>query len=82
MQTLIDKATSRPTIPDLARLPDDALLTRGQLAALTGFTDQAFKKWAREGRGPKITVVEGRPRTKVRHFREWVDGATSTAAAQ
>lgn len=69
------------TAPDIASLPDDALLTRAQLAALTGFTDQAFKKWAKEGRGPAITYVEGRPRTKVRHFREWVDGASQKVAS-
>lgn len=69
------------SLPDIATLPNDALLTRGQLAALTGFTEQAFKKWAREGRGPAITYVEGRPRTKVRDFRLWVDGAAQKVAS-
>ena len=68
-------------LPDIARLPDDALLTRGQLAALTGFTEQAFKKWAREGRGPAITRIEGRPRTTVRDYRQWVSGDVPSAEA-
>ena len=67
-------------LPDIARLPDDALLTRGQLAALTGFTEQAFKKWAREGRGPAITRIEGRPRTSVRDYRQWVNADARPAA--
>ena len=63
--------TPKP-IPDLANLPDEAFLTRQQLAALSGYTEQAFKKWAREGRGPRVTRIEGRPRYKVGDSREWL----------
>jgi hypothetical protein len=62
-------------LPDVAKLPADALLTRQQLVALSGFTEQAFKKWARESRGPAITVVEGRPRYRAEAVRAWLSGA-------
>jgi hypothetical protein len=64
-------------IPDLANLPDGALLTRKQTAKLTGFTEQTFKKWAPLGRGPKITRVEGRPRYRVADVRRWISGAAA-----
>ncbi len=67
--------------PDIARLPDDVLLTRSHLSALSGFSEEAFKKWAREGRGPKITTVEGRPRTTVRDYRAWTSGSAKDPAA-
>jgi len=62
-------------LPDLATLPDTALLTRSQVAGLAGYTEQALKKWAREGRGPRVTIVEGRPRYRVRDTREWMGAA-------
>lgn len=65
----------RTTTPDLRDLPPDALLTRRQMAAISGFTDQSFKKWARENRGPRITVVEGRPRYRVDDARKWLGAA-------
>jgi hypothetical protein len=64
-----------PPIPNVAVLPADALLTRRQMAALSGYTEQAFKKWARENRGPAITVVEGRPRYRVADARIWLGAA-------
>lgn len=68
--------TNRPRpLPDLTTLPDTALLTRSQVAGLAGYTEQALKKWAREGRGPRVTIVEGRPRYSVRDAREWMGAA-------
>lgn len=61
-------------IIDIAALPDDALLNRIQMAAVSGFTVAAFKKWAAQGRGPRIVRVEGNPRTRVADFREWLSG--------
>jgi len=61
-------------IPNLAEMPGDALMTLKQVAALSSFTEQAFKKWAREGRGPTITRVEGRPRYRVADVRRWISG--------
>lgn len=60
--------------PDIAALPDDALLTRAQLSALSSYTIAAFKRWAREDRGPRITRVEGRPRYRVADARAWLAG--------
>jgi hypothetical protein len=62
-------------VPDLSTLPDDAFLVRSQVSQLTGFTEQALKKWAREGRGPKVTTIEGRPRYRVADFRDWTGRA-------
>jgi len=74
--TLRKPRTFQPIkVPDISKLPPDALLTRQQLAALAGFTEQALKKWARESRGPAITVVEGRPRYRVADARAWLSGA-------
>ena len=70
-------ATSASRAPDIQNLPDDALLNRNQIHALTGFSLPTLKKWAREGRGPAITYVEGRPRTTVRAYRAWVGGKAS-----
>lgn len=66
---------NRSSIPDLRTLPLDALLTRRQIAAISGYTEQAFKKWARENRGPRITRVEGRPRYRVEDARKWLGAA-------
>lgn len=62
-------------VPDVAALPPDALLTRQQMVALSGYSEAAFKKWARESRGPAITVVEGRPRYRAADARAWLAGA-------
>lgn len=70
------KRIHRPTqIPDLSALPSDALLTRAQMVCLSGYSEQAFKKWAHQGRGPTITVVEGRPRYRVADARIWLGAA-------
>lgn len=62
-------------VPDLDKLPADALLTRRQLVALTGFADITFKQWAtKNGRGPKITYVEGLPRHRAEDVRTWIRG--------
>lgn len=65
---------TRP-IPDLEKLPDTALLTRRQLSDLSSFALITLKVWAKKGRGPQITVVEGRPRYRVRDVREWMGAA-------
>ena len=61
------------SIPDFGSLPDEALLTRDQVAALSGFAVVTLKMWAPKGRGPKITYLEGRPRFKVRDVRAWME---------
>ncbi|TXN20388.1 hypothetical protein [Methylobacterium sp. WL9] len=67
--------SSQNTIPDIERLPDSALLTRRQLSDLSNFALITLKVWAKSGRGPRITVVEGRPRYRVRDVREWMGAA-------
>jgi len=66
-------------LPNISTLPDDALLTRKQVAALSGFTLQALKKWAGENRGPSITRVEGCPRYRVADVRSWFSGSLAGA---
>ncbi len=62
----------KPAPPDLASLPPDALLTRNQLAALSGFKLQTLKMWPAQGKGPRVTRVEGRPRYRVADVRQWM----------
>ena len=69
----IPKKAHAQDVPDLSKLPPDALLTRDQVAALSGFAVVTLKVWAPKGRGPKITYLEGRPRFKVRDVREWME---------
>lgn len=59
--------------PDLAKLPEHALLTPKQLHSLTGFAVVTFRVWAANGRGPKVTRIEGAPRYMVRDVREWLE---------
>ena len=58
--------------PDIAILPGDALLTRRQLVQISGFALQTLKAWPAQGKGPRITTVEGRPRYRVADVREWM----------
>jgi hypothetical protein len=69
------RAHSARPIPDLEKLPDGALLTRGQLAVISTFALPTLKLWARQGRGPRVTVVEGRPRYRAGDVRAWLAGA-------
>lgn len=66
-------------------LPDHALLTRKQVCDISGFADITLRKWAGEGKGPKITRIEDRPRYMVRDVREWLrlpEGTPITADFQ
>jgi hypothetical protein len=60
--------------PNLDTLPAHAVITRKQLALLSGFSEQALKKWAREGRGPRVTMIEGHPRYRADDTRAWLSG--------
>jgi predicted DNA-binding transcriptional regulator AlpA len=62
--------TEKPV--DLAHLPDDALLSRQQVAALSGFHPQTLKVWAAHGRGPRCFILEGRVRFRVAEVRRWM----------
>lgn len=61
-----------PATPDISALPPDALLTRNQVAAVSGFAVQTLKMWPALGKGPRVTTVEGRPRYRVADIREWM----------
>jgi predicted site-specific integrase-resolvase len=63
---------SQHIIPDLQKLPDGTLLTRRQLAEISSFKLVTLKLWAKQGRGPKITRVENRPRYRAQDVREWM----------
>jgi hypothetical protein len=61
-------------IPDIDGMPSSALLTRRQVSSISGFSDITLKVWARKGKGPKITRVEGHPRFRVDDLRHWLSG--------
>lgn len=69
-----------PTIPDLAALPGDAFITTKQLANLTGYAPLTVKGWRRHGRGPKVSIINGRPRFRVDDVRAWLSLPTRSAA--
>jgi hypothetical protein len=64
------KPTKTP--PDIAVLPDSAYITVAQLAAITGHAPLTVKGWHRYGRGPKRSIVQGRPRFMVADVRTWL----------
>lgn len=70
--TVAPAAAGHHSVPNLDTLPGDALLTRVQVAAISGFAVHTLKIWAAAGRGPRITTVEGRPRYRVRDTRQWM----------
>lgn len=61
-------------LPDIDSLPPSALLTRKQVAALTGFHPGTLKAWARDGRGPRLVRPGGAPRYRVGDLRDWIGG--------
>jgi predicted DNA-binding transcriptional regulator AlpA len=67
-------------IPDLAALPDESYLTRKQVAALTGFSVPAFKLWATQGRGPRVSRIEQQPRYRIADVRAWLDACDEAAS--
>jgi hypothetical protein len=68
-------------IPDLRKMPPDALLTRKQVSAISGYALITLKLWARAGRGPRVTRVEGYPRYRAEDVSNWIAGATSAKPA-
>jgi hypothetical protein len=67
------------SVPDISRLPPDAFITIKQLANLTGFAPLTVKAWRRHGRGPKASIVNGRPRYRVSDVRAWLDTPAEAA---
>ena len=62
-------------VHDLADAPDQTLLTTAELAALTGFAEVTLRQWRDQGRGPKETRVEGRPRYLWGDVKKWPSAA-------
>src|SRR4051794_39947916 len=71
--TLQNRRTFRAKpLPDLNTLPPTAALTRNQVCALSGFALPTLKQWARQGRGPRVTMIEGRPRYLASDVKAWM----------
>lgn len=84
-QPVVQQSSARPVrsgelmsqsaqIPDLDKLPPCALLTYTQVAKLAGYSLVTIKRWAADGRGPRMTRIEGRPRFAVRDVKAWLGG--------
>ncbi|RLK07412.1 helix-turn-helix transcriptional regulator [Ruegeria conchae] len=58
---------------DLNALSASSFLTRVQLAPVIGFSLQTLKRWAGEGKGPRITYLENRPRYQVSDVLDWIE---------
>jgi len=84
-QAQVRKPARRPRthkprpLPNLTILPPHAALDRQQVCAATGFALQTLKAWAAQGRGPRVTRIEGRPRYLVCDVLAWM-GVTRDAA--
>lgn len=61
-------------IPDLQKMPPDTLLTRKQVSAISGYALVTLKLWARAGRGPRVTRLEGNPRYRAEDVSNWIAG--------
>ncbi|WP_370644478.1 helix-turn-helix transcriptional regulator [Ruegeria sp. SCSIO 43209] len=64
---------SSPEILDLQSLPISAFVTRAQLAPFLGFSLPTLNRWASEGKGPRITYLENRPRYRVSDVLAWIE---------
>ena len=62
-------------LPGLDELPATALLTRVQVSNISNFSVPTLRHWGSCGRGPRVSIVEGRPRYSVRDVREWLSVA-------
>jgi hypothetical protein len=66
-------------LPDLSALPSQACITRRQLGELTGFAIPTLKLWVKQGKGPRVTYVEGRPRYLAGDVRDWLAQSAQSA---
>jgi hypothetical protein len=53
-------------------LSDDALLDDGQVAVVAHVSRPTIKRWRREKKGPRVTMLNGLPRSRVGDVREWL----------
>lgn len=70
-------------IPDLDKLPPSATLNTRQVSLASGFAEYTLRLWRikGEGKGPRVTYIERKPRYLVRDVRAWMTGSTSGAVA-
>lgn len=70
-------------MPNPSLLSDpNAMLTKRDLAQLTGFTRTSLDRWAAKGRGPRITRIEGFPRYRASDVLEWMESGGRGADAK
>lgn len=60
------------SLPDLDKLPGTAACTTEQAARVSGYANNTLRVWRGQGRGPKVTMIGGRPRYLVRDLRQWM----------
>lgn len=75
-----DELRQNTPVPDLNKLPPDALLTDRQVSLLSGFAEYTLRVWRMKGKGPKVTLIEGRPRYRVADYRAWVERSAASQA--
>jgi hypothetical protein len=56
------------------RLSDDALLDDAQLGAMADRSPATIKRWRREGKAPRVIILNGLPRFRVGDARPWLRG--------
>ena len=62
-------------LPALCGAPDETLLTRAEMSALTGNAVVTLRLWEKQGRGAPVVRVEGRPRYRLGDVRRWLNVA-------
>lgn len=75
-----DELRKSTPVPDLDKLPDDALLNDRQVSVHSGFAEYTLRLWRMKHKGPKVVYIEGRPRYRVGDYKAWLNSATSTRA--
>ena len=82
----VEGSMAQPTqsrqLPNIDQLPGSALLTRAQVACISNFSEIALRHWAQQGRGPRITTIEGRPRYAAKDVRAWLTGQTASTKTE
>lgn len=75
-----DELRQNTPVPDLNKLPPDALLNDRQVSLLSGFSEYTLRVWRMKSKGPVVTYVEDRPRYRVADYRAWVARSASAQA--
>lgn len=69
-QTCLTPATG---IADIEKLPPSSFLTRAQMVPILNVSVPTLKRWASEGKGPKVTHLENRVvRYRVSDVLHWM----------